>query len=178
MDGLSHIGKKQQCDIYYDTQNNDLYLKSVFLRKRNNKVIDIKYNFDKTDVSHLFCNESSFGFPLSNESNDSLDKFLSQLEIQHRKENNDIFVKYQLDEFVVIYKYRDSYKGDDIEVSFDTVNNLGEYIEIEAKTEKGKEYIDNFLVKENIQRIKTGYVELYLKKYNYELYQKGKYLED
>jgi len=174
-DGLSHIGTKRQCDTYYDTPNHVLFLNAVFLRKRDDKVIDIKYNFDKSDISHLFCNEDRFNFPLSKESNNSLSTFLSQL-IQCRGESGDAFKRYQLDEFVVINKCREIYRGDDVEVSFDIVDNLGKYVEIEARTEKGIDYINNLLIKENIQRIKTGYVELYLKQYNYELYQKGKYL--
>lgn len=175
IEDLSYVGQKQQIDTYYDTPNYTLFLNAVFLRKRNDKVVDIKYNFDKTDISHLFCNETSFKFPLSEGAKNSFDVFLSQL-IQPVKNDDDIFQKYQLEEFVVINKSREIYQGNDIEVSFDIVENLGEFIEIEAKTEKGITNIKNYMQSKNIQRITTGYVELYLKKYNYELYKKGKYL--
>ena len=175
IEDLSYVGQKQQNDTYYDTPNYNLFLNAVFLRKRNDKVVDIKYNFDKTDISHLFCNETSFKLPLSEDAKNSFDVFLSQL-IQSVKNDDDIFRKYQLEEFVVINKSREIYQGNDIEVSFDIVENLGEFIEIEAKTEKGINSIKNYIQSKNIQRITTGYVELYLKKYNYNLYQKGKYL--
>jgi len=175
IEDLSYVGQKQQNDTYYDTLDYTLFLNAVFLRKRNDKVVDIKYNFDKTDISHLFCNETSFKLPLSEEAKNSFDVFLSQL-IQPVKNDDDIFQKYQLEKFVVVNKSREIYQGNDIEVSFDIVENLGEFIEIEAKTEKGINNIKNYMQNKNIQRITTGYVELYLKKYNYNLYQKGKYL--
>lgn len=177
IENLSYVGEKQQNDTYYDTPDYTLFLNAVFLRERNKKVIDIKYNFDKSDISHLFCNENSFNLPLSKDANKSLDIFLSQL-IVPSKNDVDILDKYNLVEFVVINKNRRIYSGSDIELSHDIINNIGEFIEIEAKTDKGINYINNLMSKENIQRIKTGYVELYLKKYNYELYKKGKYLAE
>lgn len=177
IEDLSYVGKKQQNDIYYDTYDYKLFLNAVFLRKRNNSVIDIKYNFDKSDISHLFCNENRFNYPLSKNDSHSLDCFLSQL-IQSVEIEEDIIKKYQLNEYVVINKTRDIYQGVNIEVSFDFIDKLGYFIEIEAKTKDGIDFVNYFLNKNNIQRIKTGYVELYLKQNNFELYRKGKYLID
>ena len=174
VDGLSYVGTKHQNDTYYDTPNFTLFLNAVFLRCRNKKIIDIKYNFDQSDKTHLFCNENSFTLPLSEEAKNGLDIFLSQL-IQPIQSSDDLLKNYQLEEFVAINKSRDIYQGKDIEVSFDTIDNLGEFIEIEARTEKGIDDINNLIHKEKIQRIQIGYVELYLKQHNYELYQKGKY---
>ena len=172
---LFYIGEKQQTDIYYDTCNRSLFLKAVFFRKRNGKRIDLKYNFD-LDTSHLFCTENNFELPLTEEQYMSLDSFLSKLLIPTKETYNNIFDKFGLDEFVIINKKRKTYQGKDFNVYLDQVNNLGEFIEIEAINENGIIYINEFLQKNSIQRITTGYVELYLKKYDYNLYQKGKYL--
>jgi len=175
IEDLVFVGKKKQNDIYYDTPDYILFLNAVFLRKRNNETIDAKFNFDKTDISHLFCNETSLKLPLSKDTKNKLEFFLSQL-IQPIENEDKIFKKYQLKEFVVINKSRETYQNNDIEVSFDIVENLGEFIEIEAKTDKGIIDIEKFMHNRNIQRITTGYVELLLNKYNNNLYKKGKYL--
>jgi predicted adenylyl cyclase CyaB len=171
---LSYIGSKQQIDTYYDTTNNTLFLNAVFLRKRNNKAVEIKYNLDKADVSHFFCNETNFKLPFSEEAKKAFDDFLSK-HIQPVT-NNDIFKKYQLQEFVVIKKNREIYEGKEIEVSYDEVEGLGEFIEIEAKTKEGIDLLRDYMSDFKVQRITTGYVELYLKKYNHSLYKQGKYL--
>ena len=41
---LEVIGKKRIVDVYLDTQEGDLFKRSIFVRIRNNATFDIKFN--------------------------------------------------------------------------------------------------------------------------------------
>ena len=83
--------------------------------------------------------------------------------------------------FVVINKHRKTYKFNDYDVMYDEVEKLGSFVEIEAM-EESKDNIAKKVAEMrkmgeayNMKLVQTGYVELYLAKFNNELYQQGKY---
>lgn len=72
---------------------------------------------------------------------------------------------------ITIRKTRLNYLDDSFIISLDTIDNLGEFIEIEAKIEledyKIKNYVNNFIVKYNIKGKLTtkSYLEMFLENY-------------
>lgn len=189
--------KKHVFDEYLDTAKGELYRKGVFIRIRNYKNLDFKFNLEdllkknfKNDHTH--CDEYSFIIPFNQRKQQSFQSVCNILNLhspttkfsfQHfKKENN-------LTSLVTVDKERYTYKHPDYIISVDYLNNLGQFLEIErivqlpsrnveVNLERHKQQIKNFAssLGFKLQPNNTGYCELALREQNFDLYQQGKYV--
>jgi predicted adenylyl cyclase CyaB len=185
---LNFIGEKKIVDIYLDTEKGDLYKKGVFIRIRNNKTLDFKFNLEdfqnlKMKSNHEHCDEYSFPLPLTNESIESINQVCKILSLQgieaaalEELKNINNFT-----DSMIIDKVRKKYSDGEFEYSFDDIKELGLFLEIEAHAsdkknlEKIKEEMKKKIQNLKLKLVTTGYNELYWRKYNFELYKQGRY---
>lgn len=168
-------------DEYYDTKDYNLVHNGVFIRKRGNR-IDIKYLVSAEDNS--VCNEYNINYQDFLPSNNELMVILDRLNFKFVSNSFDSFLDENcLTKLLEINKLRKKYKKDNITICFDEVEGLGEFIEVESVFE---DLIEYHSAKEKLLEIiakdisfigayseeKTGYVELYLKKYNQAAYSR------
>lgn len=174
---------KNLVDKYYDNKNSDFFKKGIFIRVRDDKNLDFKYNFE--DDKHEYCQENRFELPLCMEKADSFNKLLKMLGLKTLSNDISLSVFLKLNnliEFVVIDKNRTRISKDGLNFYFDNVKGLGEFIEIEGFPNYSSEIksmiasIEEIAKKLNLKKVDTGYVELYLRKYNYNIYKQGKFL--
>lgn len=179
-------------DEYYDHADSfDLFLKGNFLRMRiepHRTAFEFKFgtpDMEERD-SHTYCNEESFeltslGSSLARFERTALSTGL--LWEDNIKDIEEFLALNNLKPFVRISKVRRTYKLDRLVVSWDQCEELGEFVEIEAsETEKSKITItileiEALAKKFDLKRVKTGYVELYLKRFYPHLYERGKFKE-
>ena len=135
---------------------------------------------------HSSCSEFSFSLPLNETKIESINSVLNFLgmdtisaaSIEHLLESNNLV------EFVVINKNRKTYlTPENYTVCIDDVDTLGQFIEIERLAMPGDDInlilrqIDEIYgASQESKHITVGYVELYLRKYNFDLYKSGKYI--
>ncbi len=74
-----------------------------------------------------------------------------------------------------IKKHRKKYANNNYELVIDNVEGLGDFFEIELKNGSKKELL-NFVKDNNIERLPLGYVELYLRKHDFDTYKTGRFL--
>jgi len=186
---LRFINERRVVDIYLDTKDGDLYKKGIFIRVRDNKGLDFKFNLadfqnqDKVSM-HEHCDEFSFSLPLSNDSIESINKIsriLSLKEITNRS-LEELKAENNLIDSIVIDKIRQKFTDGKFEFSFDDVKGLGKFIEIEFLAsekddlEKIKKEMRKRLNGLKLKLTTTGYNEVYWRKYNFNLYLQGRYL--
>lgn len=189
---LDIIKEKDQVDIYYDTHNYDLLRNGNFLRIRNDKRLEFKLYAG--DDSHLFCQETDFDLDKLSNNKDKINNILTGIGLKTLDNLTSFKQIIDSNGLIVlspIIKHRTSYKYDDnITISVDKVDNLGIYMESEIiidkndlssnEADKIKEELVSSLKKASIltgkeKSVNIGYVELYLLKYNIEVYNLGKY---
>lgn len=168
-----------QRDVYYDNDDRQLFKQGIYVRIRNENVFDIKYNPNFLDDSHLSCEEYSFDSNISGEYLNSVARFLcKQLAKKEVSPSNllNLFNQLDLSPFCVVEKDRSTYKGQGVYVNIDDVSELGHFIEIEVTDPKLVNYYREFAAEKGLKHIPTGYVELYLRKQDFDTYLKGRYL--
>jgi len=189
---LDIIKEKDQVDIYYDTHNYDLLRNGNFLRIRNDKRLEFKLYAG--DDSHLFCQETDFDLDKLSNNKDKINNILTGIGLKTLDNLTNFKQIIDSNGLIVlspIIKHRTSYKYDDnITISVDKVDNLGIYMESEIMIDKDnlssneadkiKEELVSSLKKASIltgkeKSVNIGYAELYLLKYNIEVYNLGKY---
>lgn len=189
---LDIIKEKDQVDIYYDTHNYDLLRNGNFLRIRNDKRLEFKLYAG--DDSHLFCQETDFDLDKLSNNKDKINNILTGIGLKTLDNLTNFKQIIDSNGLIVlspIIKHRTSYKYDDnITISVDKVDNLGIYMESEIMIDKNdlssneadkiKEELVSSLKKASIltgkeKSVNIGYAELYLLKYNIEVYNLGKY---
>ncbi len=189
---LDIIKEKDQVDIYYDTHNYDLLRNGNFLRTRNDKRLEFKLYAG--DDSHLFCQETDFDLDKLSNNKDKINNILTGIGLKTLDNLTNFKQIIDSNGLIVlspIIKHRTSYKyNDNITISVDKVDNLGIYMESEIMIDKNnlssneadkiKEELVSSLKKASIltgkeKSVNIGYVELYLLKYNIEVYNLGKY---
>lgn len=176
------IGTIHNVDIYYDTAAFDLLKQAVFVRIRNGSLLQIKFN-EEIEKVHGQVTERTF--PLSSyldhieEMNSLFRKFL--LAWNTASSFEEAILKNKLVALVQINNEREAYVANGIYISLDRVEALGDFLEIEADYEEGSDTshavdtLTSFIADLNLQRIKTGYVELWLRIHNPHAYSLGKY---
>jgi len=176
------VGTIHNVDIYYDTPAFDLLKQAVFVRIRNSGSLQIKFN-EAIEKVHGQVTERTF--PLSSyldhaaEINSLFRKFLPTWSTASSFE--EAVRKNKLVELVRINNERAAYLADGIHISVDHVEALGDFLEIEANYEEGSDtshavdMLSSFIADLNLQRVKTGYVELWLRIHNPRAYSLGKY---
>lgn len=186
---ITFVNAKRIVDIYLDTKDGDLYKKGIFIRVRDNKTLDFKYNLAdfqnlKKVSMHEQCDEYSFPLPLTDGSLKTINqncRILGLIEIS-KPDLGELKLRNNLIESVIIDKIRQKFKNEGFEYSFDNVKGLGRFLEIEAEGQEGQDFEEiKKRIREKVKNLKlklitTGYNEVYWRKYNFDLYLQGRYL--
>jgi adenylate cyclase class IV len=183
---LEFLGKSVQKDVYFDTKTGDMYKRGIFIRTRNGKSLDFKFNLEDVENRHEDCNEHSFLLPLTGNDSENLNSVCEILGLEKPPATSlEEFVHANgLEEFVVIDKVREKFRDGDFVFTLDNVKGFGMFIEIEAMTTEGSDL--ESLKKRMIERVKglnpkfipTGYIEYFVKEKDFDLYKQGRYLFD
>lgn len=187
---LSLVGEKRIVDVYLDTQDGGLFKRGIFVRLRNHKTLDIKFNKEdiykttQEDLAHTHCDEVSKLLPLSAADLSSINETLQYLGLAAMSSPSiDEFKQHNhLVESVIIDKQRRTYKAADFHIDIDIVKDLGGYLEIEYMTnekadrERIIKRMHDYLRGLHLHYVDTGYNELYWRKHNFAVYLQGKYL--
>ena len=182
------LHQKHDVDIYLDNPQALLYQKGIFIRIRNSKKLDIKFNRATLENPDLaiqdYCEEHSFALPLQEKDLAKINELLVSLDLQptavadleHLKNANTFGEHYRVD------KMRTSYKHDSFTVCLDEVADLGMFLEIELMANTIE---DLAAVKQQMQQLtrgldlaplKTGYGTLLLRKKHFEHYLQGRFI--
>lgn len=187
----SFISEKRVVDQYLDTPWIHLLKKGIYIRVRDSKKMDIKFNRECL-INPLLelqdsCEEYTFPLPLQNASIDSCNEILTFLELQPLtspdlelfKEHNQLF------NHRVVDKIRKTYTTNGFTIMVDTVADLGSFLEIEvmaspsenveAVAQRMREYILS-LNALHLKPLKTGYDSLILRKHKYSEYIQGRFI--
>lgn len=186
---LDFLYKKKVIDEYLDTKDGSFFKRGIFIRIRNNKQLDIKFNPAHLNIKkvkkHTTCHEYKFKIPFQ----ESCFKHFNGLQelININKPNPltlENFIKQNhLCSLIKIDKIRRAYTNEKFIVALDEIFDIGTFIEFEAIDGNRNESIvlkeiNNLVSNITLKEINTGSVEIALKKQNSKLYMQGKYLLD
>ena len=183
------ISSKRVVDEYLDTSDGLFYQDGIFIRLRNGKSLDFKFNPDHLGANnvneHVTCHEYDVALPFQNPSAHVFETLAKMIPIKcpepYRYEE---FLKINnLKTLLILDKKRATYEDDLFVIAVDEFADFGIFLELEAK--------DNNMQKEaflsevanatkgmKVTEINSGYIELRLRQINEQLYLKGRYLID
>ena len=182
------LHQKHDIDIYLDNPQSLLYQKGIFIRIRNGKKLDIKFNRATLENPDLaiqdYCQEYSFALPLKKKELNKLNELLISLDLkpievadfEHLKNANNFDEHYRVD------KIRTSYKYDSFTICLDEVADLGIFLEVElmASTIEDlaavKQQMQQLIKGLDLAPLKTGYGTLLLRKKDFEHYLMGRFI--
>lgn len=185
---FKYEGDKRVDDEYFDTVDGEWYQRGIFIRIRNGKSLDIKFNPDHLGKSgatdHVSCHEYSFNEPFGEMEQKNLNILQGLIGLETAGVNSfrSLLNKNKLETLLLIDKLRKSYSNDDFTVVIDTIQGLGFFLEIEYSGPEGRsldsviEEIDTLMEGTPAKPLASGSFEMILRKVNFELYRKGKYL--
>lgn len=126
-------------DVYFDTPEAQHYRNGVFIRIRNDKTLDVKFNPDHVQGSqgtdHVSCAEYSFIEPLSEADAKKLQALdnLVNLSQPDGTTFQDFLAHNNLQDFLTIDKIRKTYTHENLNVVVDEVANFGTFLEVEIE---------------------------------------------
>ncbi len=179
---MNFTGSIDNHDTYYDTPSFDLLQRAVFVRVRNQRELQFKYN-EAADRSHTQSIERSFSLAPNLESMNSMNASFTHF-LPHWRPAASFAQAIDLNgliELASIRNKRKIYTQDNIIVSVDEVEELGSFLEVEAQYEEGKDTtsplatLQAFAARFKLQPVRVGYVELWLRSHNPEAYRLGQY---
>ena len=181
---LEFIKKSKQKDVYFDTESGDFYKRGIFIRTRDGRSLDFKFNLE--DNAHEDCDEHSFSIPLTPKDKRRLNTVCKKLGLKMPKVIGfeDFRNINNLKEFVVIEKVREKFKDNEFTYVFDDVRGFGFFIEIESMAMAGSDLeILKKRMKEKVsilnpEFIPVGYIEFFVREMDFNLYKQGMYLFD
>lgn len=186
LDKLEFIKRFRQKDVYFDTEPGDMFKRGIFIRARDGRTLDFKFNLEDVENRHEDCDEHSFALPLSDSDAERLGRLCRRIGIRAPPVISmpGLLMTNDLKEFVVIEKVREKFSDGDFTYTLDDVKGFGLFLEIEAMAMEGSDFSE--LKRRMLERIRglnpkflpTGYVELFVKKLNPGLYMQGRYLLD
>ena len=143
------LHQKHDVDIYLDNPQALLYQKGIFIRIRNGKKLDIKFNRATLDNPDLaiqdYCEEHSFALPLQ-------EKDLSKL--------NKLLISLNLQPMAVLGTFLE------IEFMANTIEDLAAV----------KQQMQQLIKGLDLAPLKTGYGTLLLRKKHFEHYLQGRFI--
>jgi len=186
MNKLVFLGKTQQRDVYFDTESGDLFKRGVFIRTRNGKSLDFKFNLEDMENKHEDCDEHSFSLPISEDDLEKMNKVCNRLGLESLNVASleRLIEINSLKEFIIIDKKREKFKDGEFVFCLDDIRGFGKFLEIESMASQDSNLEE--LKRRMIERVKifnpkflpTGYVELFVKRKDFNLYKQGRYLLD
>ncbi len=190
LSSLHYQHTKHNIDVYLDTPDVDLLQKGVYIRIRDNKTLDIKFNraclHDPNLEIQPYCEEYSFALPLKEKDLERLNEITAVIGLTSI-EKADLDTYKQTNNLVdsrVIDKVRATYTYDIFTIAHDEVTNLGTFLEIEVMTKDTlqlaeiKYSMESLIAPLTLKPIKTVYDSLMLRKHNFPLYLKSRFILD
>ncbi len=181
------LSKKHDIDVYWDNPERILWKRGIFIRTRNDKKLDLKFNrecLNNANIERLdYCEEHSFQLPLTTDDLPKLNSLLLSLnlkELSHASLDS-LIATNNFNVHYIIDKVRTSYNYQGFTVAVDEVADLGTFLEIELMTQNANklEQIKNdmktSLAGLKLKPLRLGYCSMILKKHQYECYQQGRY---
>lgn len=181
------VSQKRDIDVYLDTNDHILWHRGIFIRIRNDKKMDIKFNrtcLTDTNIDRLdYCEEHSFTVPLEESKREVLNMLLVSLDLTPIPSADLTLLKTlnSLQPHYVIDKLRTKYVLEGFTLALDEVAGLGTFLEIELMTENAddleqvKVHMRQLLYGLELCPMKLGYGSLLLRKNDYQCYKKGRY---
>lgn len=173
VDGFEWKSTTEVSDQYFDTESRELFLAGVFVRLRNGRRLDIKYNANLTDISHSHCSDTGYDYPLDDVSLNEIQTFIGEFINADLTSN---LLGSVLRPFVKITKLRKDYRATGLTISVDEVTGLGLFAEVEAESPKYVTAMNDLFRENALTNLPIGYVELYLRLHEYPLYIRGRYV--
>ncbi len=179
---MQFLGRYENDDTYYDTQGFDLLQQAVFVRVRNQRLLEFKFN-ERTDLAHVQSTERVFPLkpePHQAEQMNALFRYFFP-PWQDAMIVEEAIQKNSLCELACIKNTRKQYGSENLVACVDHVEGLGDFFELETQIEKGEDTscavvkLQGFVADLALERIPVGYVELWLRLYHSEAYQRGRY---
>lgn len=178
---------KHDVDVYFDMPDRLLWKRGIFIRIRNDKKLDIKFNraclHDLTIDRLDYCEEHSFALPLQETDLQKLNRILTSLDLQPIAHADLLLLKSanNIDMHYIVDKERTSYEYHGFTIAVDKVAGLGHFLEIElmAQDADNLEHVKHdmqcALAGLPLQPIHIGYGALLLKQNEYGCYVQGRY---
>ncbi len=179
---------KHDTDEYYDTVDRRLYKLGIFIRARNNKKLEIKFNRATLDNPNLpiqdYCEEHTFILPLIENELTRLNELLISLKFNaiEKADFSDLMRANNFEIHYTVDKMRTTYQHDSFTICIDQVANLGTFLEIElmardiSQLEDVKMHMALLLKGLSLQPLKTGYGTLLLRKKDFQEYLQGRFI--
>ena len=184
LDGLEFLGRTRQKDVYFDTRSGEFFKRGVFIRTRNGKTLEFKFNLEDAENRHEDCEEHSFPLPMPADVLERLGKVCKRLGLDAPDvpDAERLMQMNGLGEFVTIDKTRERFREGEFVFCLDDVKGMGKFLEIESMAQQGID-LDG-LKKRMAERVKifrprflpTGYIELFVRRKDFDLYKQGRYL--
>jgi adenylate cyclase class IV len=180
-----HIKNVNNTDTYYDTASLDLLQQAVFVRVRNHMYLEFKFN-ERADAAHTQSTERVFPLKAGQQQMSELNNLFSRFLPQWQQANTieESIHKNGLTELAHIENQRVQYAYEDLILSVDHVEKLGDFFEVETCCEEATEtnqvvtrlqhFVSN-LASPTLRPVRVGYVELWLRLYRPQVYLLGKY---
>ncbi len=183
------ISSKLVVDEYLDTSDGLFYQDGIFIRLRNGKSLDFKFNPEHLGVKdvneHVTCHEYNVALPFELSSTHVFETLAKMIPIKcPQPYTYDEFLKINnLKTLLVLDKKRTTYEDDLFVIAVDEFADFGTFLELEAKNNNmQKEAFLNEVAMATkgmkVTEFNSGYIELRLRQINELLYLKGKYLID
>jgi len=182
---VSLVGRVDDVDIYYDTASFDCFRQAVFLRLRNRTRMEIKFHEDD-DPDHMRSTERAFPLESGPQLVQEMNALCARFMPAWRKVNTveDAIRANDLVELARIRKQRTQYTYKDLILCIDHVEGLGDFFELETHGQEGAETdqavtrLQSFihrLALSDLEPVRIGYVEMWLRQHHPRLYHQGKY---
>jgi predicted adenylyl cyclase CyaB len=181
------LSKKRDIDVYLDTSDYTLWQRGIFIRIRNDKTLDIKFNracLRDASIDRLdYCEEHRFSLPLEESKREELNLLLVSLDLKQIPSADLTLLKVvnSLQPHYVVDKVRTTYSLHEFTLAFDEVADLGTFLEIELMAENADalEQIRGRMLQLldglGLRKLRMGYGTELLRKNDFDCYRKGRY---
>lgn len=188
--GVRFEDQKHQRDVYYDRPDAELFLHGVFLRVRDARVFQIKVNLDDyaagESSGHTRCTEIEAPLSFSALERSALAPVLETvgLSLGEAQDCSALFACNDLVESVVIDKIRYTARTSWGAIYYDSVDGLGNFVEIEASdrqlfeqaSEQMGRALETWVIEGKMVPIDTGYNALFWRQRDFNTYIRCPYL--
>ncbi len=180
--------KKRMVDIYLDTKDADLCKRGIWIRIRDSKRIDYKFNraclVDPTLEMQPYCEEHAFAYPLIENDLERFHALNTELDLHTGNSLEEFMQANDLIEHRKVDKERATYSNQEFTIVIDEVADLGTFLEIELIADSDRDIaaikskMDALLTGLALKRIKTSYDVLLLRKNDFEQYLQSRFILD
>lgn len=186
--GFTKLQSNRDIDTYFDTADARLYQRGIFIRNRNDKKLDFKFNraclADPNLPIQDYCEEHSFELPLKSKDLPNINELLMSLCLtpmqeaclENLKQCNRFGIHYVVD------KIRTSFAYNFFTIGIDEVADLGIFLEIELmassidRLAQVKQEMQSVLKNISLKPLHTGYGTLLLRKKDFNHYLLGRFV--